>query len=122
MRGDRDVKLAADLAAGVMEAKKRRKAVGGIGAVWAELTAEILGPSPSAPSSGKKGDAKGGTAGNAATDRSERATVQSFARGVLTIAASDSATRYEIDRWLRAGGLEVLRKRAPATLTRVKIV
>lgn len=122
MRGDRDVKLAADLAAEVMEAKKRRKAVGGIGAVWAELIVQILGGSPGASSSGAKNGVKGGTVGNAATDRSERASVQSFARGVLTIAASDSATRYEIDRWLRAGGLEVLRKRAPATLTKVKIV
>lgn len=106
VRRDRDLSLAAELSAGVLDAKKRRKAVEGIGAVWAELIGEALAAGP----------------GRAGSDPCERAAVRSFARGVLTIAAEDAATRYEIDRWLRAGGLEKLRKRSPKALVRVKVV
>ena len=99
----RDLSLAAGLAGEVLDAKKRRKAVGGIGTVWAELLTEVKSSS-------------------ANETLAVRTIVRSFLRGVLTIEASDTATRYEVDRWLRAGGLEMLRKRSPRTLTRVKVV
>lgn len=47
--------------------------------------------------------------------------IRSLKRGVLTVAAEDSAGAYLLDRWLRDGGLEALRRRSPAALTRVKI-
>ncbi len=100
VRPARDITLAANLAGEVLEAKKRHKAVGGIGAAWAELMSEVV----------------------TGTNLAERTIVRSFFRGVLTIEASDTAARYEVDRWLRAGGLETLRKRSPRTLARVKVV
>src|SRR5690554_5326492 len=33
-----------------------------------------------------------------------RTSVIAMSRGVLTIGADDSSTRFELDRWLRAGG------------------
>jgi len=99
----RDLSLGARLAGEVLDAKKRQKAVGGIGVVWAELLADVK-------------------TGGGNDSLAERTIVRSFLRGLLTIEASDTATRYQVDRWLRGGGLELLRKRSPRTLTRVKLV
>jgi hypothetical protein len=46
----------------------------------------------------------------------------SLARGVLTLRAADSATRFELDRWLRTGGEMSIIKRCPAGLTRIKLI
>jgi hypothetical protein len=45
----------------------------------------------------------------------------SLRRGVLTIRARDGAALYTLDRWLRSGGLEVLRGRSRTALVRVKL-
>lgn len=52
----------------------------------------------------------------------DRTALRSLTRGVLTIAASDSATRFELDRWLRASGERTLIRAAPTTVKRIKIV
>lgn len=49
-------------------------------------------------------------------------TIQSYARGVLTVAVNDAAAMYEIDRLLRSGLEQQLRERAPSTLKRVKLI
>ncbi len=41
--------------------------------------------------------------------------------GVLLVRVPDAAARYEVDVWLRSGGLEQLRTRCKATLRRVKL-
>ena len=42
--------------------------------------------------------------------------------GVLTVRATDSAAMYEMDQWVRAGGLAILRTQCSATLRSVKVV
>lgn len=41
--------------------------------------------------------------------------------GVLDVAASDAAARYEFDRWLRGGGRNALADAAGAPLNRVRV-
>lgn len=48
--------------------------------------------------------------------------IVSLRRGVLTVRCGDSAAGYLLDRWLRDGGLEALRRHSPAALTRVKVL
>jgi hypothetical protein len=50
-----------------------------------------------------------------------RTQLRGLNRGVLTVSVADASTDYELDRWLRGGGLEALR-RAGAAVTRVKTV
>jgi len=45
-----------------------------------------------------------------------------ISRGVMTIKASDAPARYQIDRWLRAGGERQLISRCAASVRRVKVV
>jgi hypothetical protein len=42
--------------------------------------------------------------------------------GVLTVRASDASAVYEVDQWVRGGGLAVLRANCSATLRSVKVV
>jgi hypothetical protein len=42
--------------------------------------------------------------------------------GVLTVRATDAAAAYELDQWVRGGGLAVLRQACRRTLRRVKVV
>ncbi len=51
-----------------------------------------------------------------------RTTVLGVTRGVLRIGASDSAARFEIDRWLRAGGSDEVVRRCRTTVRSVKVV
>jgi len=51
-----------------------------------------------------------------------RSTILRFARGVLTIAADDSAMRFELDRWLRSGGEDAVIAASRAPVHRVKVV
>jgi hypothetical protein len=44
------------------------------------------------------------------------------AGGVLTVQADDAAAVYEMDQWVRGGGLALLRSACRATLRSVKIV
>ena len=45
-----------------------------------------------------------------------------LSRGVLTIGASDAATRYEIDRFLRSGGKQKVVQSTVASIRRIKVV
>ena len=51
-----------------------------------------------------------------------RTSVIAMNRGVLTIGADDSSTRFELDRWLRAGGEEQIIKGTRTTLRKIKVV
>ena len=51
-----------------------------------------------------------------------RTGVVSMARGVLTISADDSSTRFELDRWLRSGGEHELITSATTSIRKIKIV
>ncbi len=50
-----------------------------------------------------------------------RTAIENLTRGVLTIRARDAATRFELDRALRAGGEDALIRLAPTTIRRVKL-
>lgn len=50
----------------------------------------------------------------------DRATLVRLDRGTLMIAPADSAAAFEIDRWLRAGGLEQLRALSGGSIRRVR--
>lgn len=52
----------------------------------------------------------------------DRTAIKSHARSILTIAAADSSTRYELDRWLRAEGERTLVRSTPAPIRRIKVV
>ncbi|MDX2130811.1 MAG: DciA family protein [Planctomycetota bacterium] len=41
--------------------------------------------------------------------------------GILCVRVRDAATRYELEVWLRSGGLDALRARCSTTLRRVKM-
>ncbi|MDX2018473.1 MAG: hypothetical protein SFY95_12650 [Planctomycetota bacterium] len=54
-----------------------------------------------------------------------KARVVKLVRGVLTLSVPEGPARFVLDRWLRSGGLETLRKAAessgtPAAVSRVK--
>jgi hypothetical protein len=51
-----------------------------------------------------------------------RCRLQTFSRGVLTVRAADASARFELDRFLRAGGEAALARRGSAALKRLKIV
>lgn len=51
-----------------------------------------------------------------------RTTLVSLHRGVLTVGVDGASTRYGLDRALRAGGLQALRRASSAAIARVKIV
>ena len=50
-----------------------------------------------------------------------RATPTGYGSGTLTVVASDSASKYLIDRWLRSGGLRALQRASRAPIRRVQI-
>lgn len=91
----RDLTLAGPLGDQARELKRQARTFGSLGAAWQELA-------PQGPG--------------------ERASLVSLSRGVLTVRCEDAATRFELDRWLRAGGEIALIKRAAAKLTRVRLV
>ena len=47
---------------------------------------------------------------------------EGVARGVLQVRCQDASTRYELDRWLRAGGEHALVRAAGARVIKVKLV
>jgi hypothetical protein len=94
-RPERDLSIAAAVHDAERDARKKHKALGGVGAVWAQVV----------------------PAGLAA-----RAHVVSLARGVLTIRAADGVTRFELDRFLRAGGEARLARAAAVAIKRTRIV
>jgi hypothetical protein len=68
---------------------------GGFGGIWAVVVPEVL---------------------------RSRTHVRSYQHGVLTVWVADAATRFELDRLLRTGLEQELRRRAPATLRRVRLI
>lgn len=52
----------------------------------------------------------------------DRTAIKSHARSILTIAVADSATSYELDRWLRAQGENALINASSAPIRRIKLV
>lgn len=76
--------------------RRQRGALGGLDDAWAEL-----GPR---------------TGGEVVGE------VRSFSPGgVLTVRVPDAAARYEVEVWLRQGGLDALRARTSRTLRRVRL-
>lgn len=75
--------------------ERAHKAVGGLGAIWAELVPEEI---------------------------ASRTAPAKMSRGVLTVHAADASAMYELDRWMRTGGREALAKRGGTTIRRVKIM
>jgi len=51
-----------------------------------------------------------------------RTSVRKCERGVLEIGVRDSATRYEVDRFLRSGGQRAIIRACPASIRRIKLV
>lgn len=81
-----------ELAGALREVEKK---IGSIGGVWAEVCPPEL---------------------------QAKTMVEGISRGVATIRVRDSATRFELDRLLRAGMERQLVKRCPTTLRKVKLI
>lgn len=90
-----DVSIAPALKEVEREVAKKQRAVGGIGAAWEEVApARLVG----------------------------RCQVVGLSRGVLTIRAADAAARFELDRFLRAGGERELARRAGVGIKKTKLL
>ncbi len=74
--------------------KRTEKRIGGIGAAWAAACPHAL---------------------------ATKTAIEGLSRGVLTVTADDASTRYEIDRWLRAGGERELVRQCPTTVRKIRI-
>ena len=82
------------LSAQVGAIRRQKRAVGGIGRAWAAVLPDAL---------------------------AEHVETIKVSRGVLTVKATNSAGRYELDRWLRSGGLTALIESATTTVRRVRV-
>ncbi len=51
-----------------------------------------------------------------------RMVLEGMRAGVAIIKVDDSSARFELDRWLRAGGLDEIRRISRTTVRRVKLV
>ena len=94
-RPKKDLSLGAAIEGERKVIERAHKAVGGLGAIWAEVVPEEL---------------------------ASRTAPAKISRGVLTVRAADASAMYELDRWMRTGGREALAKRGATTIRRVKIV
>ncbi len=94
-RPEPGVALASLVGEAQKELMRRRRAVGGISAAWAELAPAEL--AAGAELVGQRG-------------------------GVLTVRVADASARFGLDRWLRGGGLAALRARSRAALRSVRFV
>jgi Dna[CI] antecedent, DciA len=92
----RDLSIGEEVERVRKQASRRAGALGGLDERWGELVPREL----------------------AGVCRPRRLT----AGGVLTVGADDAAAVYELDQWLRGGGLAVLRAACGATLRSVKVV
>jgi hypothetical protein len=95
VRAPADTSLAPDIESIRRDLAGRRRATGGLDQAWDAIVPPDLRQST----------------------RVERLTPG----GVLTITAADSAALYEMDRWIRSGGLETLRAHCSVPLRRVKL-
>lgn len=48
--------------------------------------------------------------------------IEQLARGTITIRADHDSARFEIERWLRSGGNETLKRAAPLGIKRIRVV
>lgn len=55
-------------------------------------------------------------------DLASRTLIERLSRGVLSVRLTDASARFDLDRFLRAGGLEALRAASHAPIARVKIL
>src|SRR5262245_19637764 len=91
----RDLSIGAEIDKIGRELTKRQRAAAGMDAAWEQLAPGEL----------------------AALSSVERLTPG----GVLVVRVSDASAAFEIDQWLRGGGLEALRGRCPRKHMRVKL-
>jgi hypothetical protein len=92
----RDLSIGDDIERLRKQVARRAGALGGLDESWGELVPAAL----------------------AAVCRAERLTPG----GVLTVRATDASAMYEMDQWVRGGGLARLRAACSATLRSVKVV
>jgi hypothetical protein len=92
----RDLSIGEEVERVRKQAARRAGALGGLDEQWGELVPREL----------------------AGVSRPRRLT----SGGVLTVQADDAAAMYELDQWLRGGGLAVLRGACGATLRSAKVV
>jgi len=95
-RPQRDTSIAGDCEAVRKQLVRHQNAAGGLDLAWMELVPPQLLAQSSA--------------------------VRLTPGGILTVQVSDTVALYEVDQWLRSGGLAALRARSSVTLRRVKLV
>lgn len=91
----RDLSLKQEMSGITREVRRLERSVGSLGEAWGTLV-----PGPLAV----------------------RTVILGVARGVLQVRCQDASTRYELDRWLRAGGEHALVRAAGARVIKVKLV
>ncbi len=89
-----DVTLARPLAEAQKLTRRLTRALGGLGDAWEAILPPQL----------------------AASSNPER-----LAGGVLTIRTADAAARFALDRWLRAGGEDAVRRACAGTVRRIRL-
>lgn len=94
-RPERDLTLAEPLAREVKLIRRLERSMGSIATAWQDLVP---------------------------ADVASRTALVGVSRGVLTVRVSDSAARYELDRWLRTGGETAIIRRCVNGLTRIRLV
>ncbi|GJQ28983.1 MAG: hypothetical protein HBSAPP03_08670 [Phycisphaerae bacterium] len=92
----RDMTISGELDRLTRGVQKQRRAAGGIESAWQELAPRV---------------------GEAAIGE----VLSLSPGGVLVVRVPDASVRYEVDRWLRSGGLDALRSRCTAPLRRVRL-
>lgn len=70
----------------------------------------------------RAGKASGAWDAVAPDDLKELAHVVGLVRGVLTVRCRDASAQYEVDRWLRTEGQDLLLAAAKAPVRRIKLV
>jgi len=93
-REAKDISIAGELGAITRELTRQRKAVGGLDSAWDELTPANI--------------------------RSAARVIRITPGGLLVLGVSSSSAKYEVDVWLRTGGLDALKARSSKTLRGVR--
>ncbi len=91
----KDLALRAEFGALSKSIKRQARSVGGLGAALVQMLPPEL---------------------------AEHIEVVSMARGVLTVRAADASVKFQVDRWLRAGGEQELTLRGGVALVRVRLI
>ncbi len=91
----RDLSLKQEMSGIAREVRRLERSVGSLGEAWATLV-----PGPLAA----------------------RTVILGVARAVLQVRCQDASTRYELERWLRAGGEHALVRAAGTRVIKVKLV